>query len=194
MTDTNIYARKQIGRRWPKLSDDEQQQLRSLWARSGVSCEICGLVGYYREICPKKCQLPKKRRRGFDSDSDSDDDDEKTAKVAGSTVTKPSGVEARPNVSKANDQSKGYVNDTGLGILWGNVGTLASSDTVKRPKIVCGSSLSHKQQYLAGKYAQTHNTRGGEREDEGGHRTDGGLLFLLIVTSSTFDAPSPHIS
>ena len=173
MTDVNIYARKQIGRQWPKLSEDEQQQLRSIWARSGVSCEICGLVGYYREVCPKQCQLPKKRRKVFDSDSDSDEDEGTTAVAGGSTVTTRSGVE---HGSHGKGQSKGYVNDTGLGVLWGNVGTLASSDSVtsKRPKKVTGSNLTHKQQYLAGECCRDH--RGWEVKVMRGR---GGLLCCV---------------
>ena len=164
MTEANIHARTQIGRQWPKLSIDEQQQLRSLWARSGVSCEICGLVGYYREVCPKQCQVPKKRRKMFDSDSDSSESDGANREAGTGTGT-PAGVSTATNqantTGQSNGHSRGYVNDTGLGVLWGNVGTLASSSSssssmvAKRPKKVTGSTLTHKQQYLAGELTDT---------------------------------------
>lgn len=129
MTDTNLHARKQIARKWPSLSDDEKLLQRSLWARGGVVCEICGLVGYYREICPKQCKLPK--RKIFDSDSDSDDDDGKSK----------GGGQGTSNMVV------GYVNDTGLGILWG--GSSQHSSKKQKKDTSTSLTLTRKQQHLA---------------------------------------------
>ena len=142
MTDTNLHARKQIARKWPTLSDDERQQLRSLWSRAGVVCEICGLVGYYREICPKQCKLPK--RKIFDSDSDSDED-EQDGKDKGPLLNK-GGLQG----SSSSTMVAGYVNDTGLGILWGQASQASQSSSTKRQKNAASSlTLTRKQQHLA---------------------------------------------
>ena len=145
MTDTNKYARKQIAAKWPSLSEDERVQLRSLWARAGVQCSVCGQVGYYREICPKGCLEPRqKKRKTFDSDSSSDDDVDETrdgpinAALSFGTVSE---------FTSAASGARGYVNDTGLGVLWGAPGVSNSSSV--RHAAVATSGLTHKQQYLA---------------------------------------------
>ena len=135
MTDTNLHARKQIARKWPTLTDEERQQLRSLWSRAGVVCEICGLAGYYREICPKQCKLPK--RKVFDSDSDSDED-ETNGKGKG-----PS------NTLNSSNMVAGYVNDTGLGILWGEANSSQSSSKKQKKNTSSSLTLTRKQQHLA---------------------------------------------
>ena len=143
MTDTNLHARKQIARKWPSLSDDERQQLRSLWSRAGVVCEICCLVGYYREICPKQCKLPK--RKIFDSDSDSDED-EQDGKGKGPSNT---GGMQQGSSSSSSNMVAGYVNETGLGILWGGPNSSQTSSKKQKKNASSSLSLTSKQQHLA---------------------------------------------
>jgi hypothetical protein len=150
MTDTNKHARKEIAKKWPALSEDERVQLRSLWARAGVVCSVCGAVGYYREICPKGCPEPKqKKRKVFDSDSSSDDD------ADGGGGKKPVNAAlsfgAVSEFTSAASGAKGYVNDTGLGVLWGAPGAsvASSSSSRKKSEATAPSGLTHKQRYLA---------------------------------------------
>ena len=142
MTDTNLHARKQIARKWPTLTDEERQQLRSLWSRAGVVCEICGLVGYYREICPKQCKLPK--RKIFDSDSDSDED-EANGKGKGPSNTASGGGQG----SSSSNMVAGYVNEMGLGILWGEANNSQSSSKKQKKNNSSSLTLTRKQQHLA---------------------------------------------
>lgn len=41
--------------KWHTLSPSEQELVRSQRARRGIRCEVCGTVGYYREMCPNGC-------------------------------------------------------------------------------------------------------------------------------------------
>ena len=47
---------KKLCQKWLRLSEDERAKVRSVRARQGISCGICGKIGYFTQICP--CQTP----------------------------------------------------------------------------------------------------------------------------------------
>ena len=51
----NESARKKLAEEWKQLSTTDQIRLRAIRAKRGISCNLCGNVGYYRENCPNKC-------------------------------------------------------------------------------------------------------------------------------------------
>jgi hypothetical protein len=53
----NETARKKLAEEWKLLSSTDQIRLRAIRAKRGISCSLCGAVGYYRENCPSKCNF-----------------------------------------------------------------------------------------------------------------------------------------
>ena len=43
-----ISMRKKLAVEWEKLSEEEKMELRVKRAKSGIKCNICGAIGYYR--------------------------------------------------------------------------------------------------------------------------------------------------
>lgn len=89
---TNEAIRKKLAKEWESLPEKERQRLRAVRAKRGIKCEICGVVGYYRENCPNKCQ-----QRPPTPDSDAS-----TPPPSPPAADPPTGV--------------------GIGVLWGNMG------------------------------------------------------------------------
>ena len=62
INDSLIQKSKSVRRRllddWNKLNEAERTQLRAQRSKMGVSCSVCGLVGYYREMCTNNCPSP----------------------------------------------------------------------------------------------------------------------------------------
>ena len=62
INDSLIQKSKSVRRRllndWNKLGESERASLRSQRSRMGVKCSVCGLVGYYREMCSNGCPTP----------------------------------------------------------------------------------------------------------------------------------------
>jgi len=89
----------------------------------------------------------------FDSDSSSDDD----ADGGGGKVPVNAALSfgAESEFTSAASGAKGYVNDTGLGVLWGAPGasvassSSSSSSSRKKSEATAPSGLTHKQRYLA---------------------------------------------
>jgi len=85
----------------------------------------------------------------FDSDSSSDDD----ADGGGGKVPVNAALSfgAESEFTSAASGAKGYVNDTGLGVLWGAPGAsvASSSSSRKKSEATAPSGLTHKQRYLA---------------------------------------------
>jgi hypothetical protein len=54
----NKAARKLLAEEWAQLNDDEKIDLRARRSKRGWRCDICGLNGYCREICPNQCVSP----------------------------------------------------------------------------------------------------------------------------------------
>lgn len=44
-----------LAKEWLSLSDTEKLKLRSVRAKKGIMCDVCGTVGYYSENCPNDC-------------------------------------------------------------------------------------------------------------------------------------------
>lgn len=65
--------RAKLAREWTKLSDLEKSSLRSVRARRGIKCSVCGMLGVFRENCPKGCVSPFSTPDNSDSSSDGDD-------------------------------------------------------------------------------------------------------------------------
>ena len=51
----NATARKKLAEEWKLLSPTDKTRLRAIRAKRGISCTLCGNVGFYRENCPNKC-------------------------------------------------------------------------------------------------------------------------------------------
>lgn len=63
----NKSMRKKLAKEWLTLNDEQKMVLRSKRARQGLSCDICGSLGYYRENCPNACVSPPKTPDSMDS-------------------------------------------------------------------------------------------------------------------------------
>ena len=40
---------------WENMNDDDREKLRANRAQRGMTCDFCGAVGFFREICPNAC-------------------------------------------------------------------------------------------------------------------------------------------
>jgi hypothetical protein len=69
IANANPTVRKLFAVEWLSFPSEKRKLVRSILAKRGVKCRICGSVGYYREICPKSCLSPPPTP----SDSDNDD-------------------------------------------------------------------------------------------------------------------------
>lgn len=56
--EPNKAMRKMLAERWKLLPEDKQITIRASRAKRGVKCDICGKIGFYREMCPNKCISP----------------------------------------------------------------------------------------------------------------------------------------
>lgn len=122
--DATPIMRAKLAREWNKLSDVEKSSLRSVRARRGIKCHVCGLLGVFRENCPRGCTSPFSTPENSDSDDDRDKKKtlhavDKKPKMVLKKVTKDN-----YDSDKSDEEVEVLMEDEGpgLGVLWGNLG------------------------------------------------------------------------
>ncbi len=59
--------KRMIAEEWQKLSEERRRALRASRSKMGIRCDICGILGYYRENCPNECVSPPSTPGSLDS-------------------------------------------------------------------------------------------------------------------------------
>ena len=108
MAEITLAARRRIAKEWINLPMAEQILFRSTWAKAGVSCDVCGAIGYYREICTNGCVAKIVVESSSADSSDSEQSCDRDVIVL-------------KNVPPKNDTNE-KKNHVALGMLWGSLG------------------------------------------------------------------------
>ena len=97
-----------LAEKWRTLSPQSKDLVRSQRARRGVRCEVCGTVGYYKELCVNDCRL-----QGLETPDSMDLTPPPSPAGAKSKNGRGGGSASSPEKAAA---------PVGLGVLWGNTG------------------------------------------------------------------------
>lgn len=102
----NATMRIKLAREWETLSEKDKTTLRSVRAKRGIKCKICGMLGVYRENCLNGCLSPYNTPPSSESEGEKEFEAKKAARAQ----------------KKLNFELTGDEEAPGLGVMWGNVG------------------------------------------------------------------------
>jgi hypothetical protein len=138
----NATMRLKLAREWQKLDETEKAKVRSIRARRGIKCHVCGMLGYYRENCPNACVSPYGSRDGTEEELEKEEEERRRQKLQ----------------KRKNEELCGDPNALGLGLLWGNVG---AGETKEEKNI-----RMRRQRRQLYRQQQKHGNRTGNDEDD----------------------------
>jgi hypothetical protein len=142
----NAVARKYLAHEWKKLSLEEQILLKAKRTKRGIKCDICGLVGYFRENCPNQCQSPpstpdslastprEKKKKKSKKEKKKKEEEKVSFEPTLQSLEQPSLSESVAEMKSDPDLAQESVSTQSVGIFWGSKSQTESSLKEKQAK------------------------------------------------------------